>query len=82
MPTAKRTPTIPKRSTSGASADGLLTIAQLADMLGCSHQALYNLRARGTGPASFRLAGKIRYRRSAVETWIADAEAADACSGG
>lgn len=82
MPTAKRMPMIPRRSASEPSADHLLTIAQLADMLGCSHQALYNLRARGTGPASFLLAGKVRYRRSSVAAWIADAEAADARSGG
>ncbi len=60
------------------SPDDLLTVAQLADVLGCSHQALYNLRHSGNGPASFLLTGKVRYRRSSVDSWISDAEAADA----
>ena len=60
-----------------ASDDDLLTVKQVTEMLGCSAQALYNLRHRGAGPKSFMLAGRIRYRRGAVRNWITEAEAAD-----
>lgn len=62
--------------------DDLLTVKQVSEMLGCSSQALYNLRHRGAGPKSFMLAGRIRYRRGAVRNWIAEAEAADRTSKG
>lgn len=62
--------------------DDLLTIKQVSEMLGCSSQALYNLRHRGVGPKSFMLAGRIRYRRGAVRDWISEAEAADRTSTG
>lgn len=62
--------------------DDLLTIKQVSDMLGCSPQALYNLRHRGVGPKSFMLAGRIRYRRGAVREWITAAEATDRTSSG
>lgn len=55
----------------------LLTIKQVSGMLGCSPQALYNLRHRGTGPKCFVLANRIRYRRKAVREWIMTAEASD-----
>jgi predicted DNA-binding transcriptional regulator AlpA len=62
--------------------DDLLTVKQVSGMLGCSPQALYNLRHRGAGPKSFMLAGRIRYRRGAVRDWITEAEAADHISKG
>jgi predicted DNA-binding transcriptional regulator AlpA len=62
--------------------DDLLTVKQVSEMLGCSSQALYNLRHRGAGPKSFMLAGRIRYRRGAVRDWITKAEAADRTSTG
>jgi predicted DNA-binding transcriptional regulator AlpA len=65
-----------------AEDDDLLTIKQVSEMLGCSVQALYNLRHRGAGPKSFMLAGRIRYRRGAVRNWITEAEAADHTSKG
>lgn len=31
-------------------------------------------RSNGTGPASFRLAGRVRYRRADVLAWVAEQE--------
>lgn len=65
-----------------SSDEDLLTVKQVSEMLGCSSQALYNLRHRGAGPKSFMLAGRIRYRRGAVRNWITEAEAADRTAAG
>lgn len=50
--------------------DELLSPAELADVLGISVHTLYNWRVRGEGPPGFRVGGRVRYRRSAVEAWL------------
>jgi predicted DNA-binding transcriptional regulator AlpA len=57
--------------------DPFLTLPEVAELTRLAPQTLYQLRARGDGPPSFRMAGRVRYRRSAVEQWIKEQEAAD-----
>ncbi|MFE7803314.1 helix-turn-helix transcriptional regulator [Streptomyces sp. NPDC057430] len=52
----------------------LLSAKQVAAEYGFSEQALRNWRCAGTGPAFIKLSpgkgGRIRYQRSAIETWL------------
>jgi predicted DNA-binding transcriptional regulator AlpA len=57
--------------------DPLLNLSEVAELTRLAPQTLYQLRARGDGPPSFRMAGRVRYRRSAVEQWITEQEAAE-----
>jgi predicted DNA-binding transcriptional regulator AlpA len=57
--------------------DPLLTLPQVSELTGLAHQTLYGLRSRGEGPPSFRVAGRIRYRQSAVEAWLQAQERAE-----
>jgi predicted DNA-binding transcriptional regulator AlpA len=61
-----------------ATKDDLLTAEQLAAWLQQSIETLNKKRGRGDGPPYLRLSGAgtkgIRYRRSAVEQWLAARE--------
>lgn len=48
----------------------LMTTTQVSKELGIPVGTLRYYRSRGTGPASFRLAGRVRYRRSEVLAWV------------
>jgi DNA-binding transcriptional MerR regulator len=52
----------------------LMTTAEVAAELGIPVGTLRYYRSRGAGPASFRLAGRVRYRRCEVDAWVADQE--------
>lgn len=58
--------------------DDLLTIEQVAELLGLAKRTLINWRSAGRGPTAFRLGRALRYRRSAVDAWVAEQEALDA----
>jgi predicted DNA-binding transcriptional regulator AlpA len=60
-----------------AGSDPLLTLPQVAELTQLAPQTLYQLRSRGAGPASFRVAGRVRYRRSSVEAWLQAQEQAE-----
>lgn len=55
-----------------------MTLAELADHLSVSVQALYDLRSQGRGPRGFRVGRQLRFRLAEIEAWIAEMEAADA----
>lgn len=57
--------------------DPLLTIKEVAAWIGSTPSSLHMHRHKGTGPKGFMLGGKVRYRRSTILQWIADAEAAE-----
>lgn len=60
----------------------MLSTKQVAQQYGIYESTLRYYRHRGVGPASFRLGGRrVVYRRSAVEAWIADQEAATTVGG-
>jgi predicted DNA-binding transcriptional regulator AlpA len=65
-----------------AERDELLTIDEVMEWTGLARQTLSNMRARGEGPASFKIGtargNPIRYRRSAVEAWLKELEQAEA----
>lgn len=51
-------------------AERLLTIGDLAAMLGVPVDTLYGWRHRGEGPQGYRIGRHVRYRRSVVEAWL------------
>ena len=52
------------------TSDRLMTLAELAEMLGIPVNTLYGWRCRGEGPPGHRIGRHIRYRRAAVEEWL------------
>jgi excisionase family DNA binding protein len=52
------------------SKERLMTLAELAEMLGIPVNTLYGWRCRGEGPPGYRIGRYVRYRRAAVETWL------------
>lgn len=48
----------------------LLTIAELADILGMSEAGIRAMRARREGPASIKVGVLVRYRRADIEAWL------------
>lgn len=63
------------------SNDEMLTRKQAAELLGIDPHTMACWRSRGTGPAMVKFgAGRsagVRYRRSAIEAWIRDPQAAE-----
>ena len=57
--------------------DQLLSLAAVSEMTGLAKPTLYGMRSRGEGPPSFRVQGRVKYRRCAVEQWLKDQEAAE-----
>ncbi len=55
----------------------LMTTLELSQMLKVPVGTLRQWRHRGYGPRGFALGGTVRYRRSAVEKWVAEQEAAE-----
>ncbi|GAB2564287.1 hypothetical protein GCM10027033_21300 [Leucobacter ruminantium] len=60
-----------------AELSGVLTLSDLALMLGVPAQTIYDLRSQGRGPRGFRVGRELRFRAAEVEAWIARLEAAD-----
>lgn len=48
-----------------------LSVAELAALLQVSRRTLDRYRARGEGPASDKVDGRVRYARASVEAWLA-----------
>lgn len=54
----------------------IMTVKEVEEETGIPEGTLRYYRSIGVGPASFRLGGRVRYRRSDVLAWIAEEEAA------
>jgi hypothetical protein len=54
----------------------LMTTEEVSKELGIPVGTLRYYRSTGCGPTSFRLAGRVRYRRADVEAWVAAQEQA------
>jgi predicted DNA-binding transcriptional regulator AlpA len=55
----------------GSERRPLLTTADLANLLGMSATAIYNMRSRGGGPKWIRIdARSVRYRPEDVDAWL------------
>ena len=48
----------------------LLSVGQLAELLGVPARTIYTWRYRRTAPPGIRLGKHLRFRRSDVEAWI------------
>lgn len=49
----------------------LLTVVEVADLLGVPVATLYAWRYRGEGPQGYKIGRHVRYRRSMIEVWLA-----------
>lgn len=59
----------------------LMTSAEVAELLRTPEGTLRFWRATNRGPESFKIGGRVRYRRTAVQKWIAEQESATARGG-
>lgn len=59
-----------------------MTTKDVENEYGIPEGTLRYYRSTGQGPASFRLAGRIRYRRGDVLSWIAEQERLSRRGGG
>ena len=48
----------------------MMTLTDLAELLGVPVTTLYQWRHRGEGPPGYRVGRHVRYRRAAVEGWL------------
>jgi predicted DNA-binding transcriptional regulator AlpA len=54
--------------------DRFLTGAEVATVLSRPIGTLYNWRSRGEGPPSVKIRGRVMYRSSELERWLAQQE--------
>lgn len=52
------------------STDQILTAAETAEYLGVSNNQLAKMRMDGKSPEFFKVGRAVRYRWSAIQTWI------------
>lgn len=71
-----------KRREHAAGRPEVLATKQVADEYGLSEGTLRYWRHRDEGPASFRIGRRVLYRRSELESWISEQEAATRRGGG
>ncbi len=50
--------------------DRLLSVTQLAELLGVPVPTLYKWRSQGQGPASLKVGRYVRYRPADVQAWL------------
>ena len=72
--TARSRPDLRRQPTPGVDQPArdarLMTTAEVAEMLNIPLETLYAWRQRRLGPLGYRVGRHIRYRRSAVESWL------------
>lgn len=61
--------------------DDILFVEDVAELLRVPISTLHTWRNLNRGPVSFKIGTRIRYRRSAVEAFVASQEAATARGG-
>lgn len=49
----------------------LLTVTELADLVGVPRQTVYTWASRGGGPIPIKVGRHLRYRPADVEAWLA-----------
>lgn len=47
-----------------------MTLAEIAQYLGCHRRTIERWRAKGNGPPGYQVGGCVRYRRRDVEEWL------------
>lgn len=66
--------TLPKQPAETAADGEFMTTAELAEMMQTSPSNALAWRRDGVGPPYVKVGRYVRYRRSAVERWIAEQE--------
>ena len=59
----------------------LLTLAEVAEMLGVPVATLYQWRYHGTGPVGIRVGRHVRYRTADVDAWLEEHASVKASDG-
>lgn len=62
----------------GGLMEPLLRFADAARAVGVSENTLRTWRTKGIGPVGFKVGRRVMYRRTAIEAWLAEQEAATA----
>ena len=60
----------PSSATENNGLGRLLTISEVADLLGVPIATIYRWRHVGDGPPGYRIGRHVRYRRDDIEAWI------------
>lgn len=63
-------------STTGAVQSEFMTVRELSEEAHIPTETLRYWRANDSGPASFKVGKRVLYRRSEVDAWFAEQEAA------
>jgi predicted DNA-binding transcriptional regulator AlpA len=71
---------MPPSTTNRPAPKGLLWLEDAAEKLGVEKSTLYKWRQKRRGPASFKHAGRIVYRETAIDDYLDACEAADSHS--
>lgn len=53
-----------------AGLEPLLSIDELSEYLGVPKQSIYNWRTTGNGPRATRVGRHLKYRVSAIQSWL------------
>jgi predicted DNA-binding transcriptional regulator AlpA len=57
--------------------DRILRLPEVAEITTLDESTLYQMRAQGRGPRSFKLGSRVAYRESSVRSWLAEQEKAE-----
>jgi predicted DNA-binding transcriptional regulator AlpA len=60
-----------ERPSTSKDSGPLMSLSEAAAYLDMTVQTLYNWRSRGIGPASLRIGGRVKYRLTDLDDWIA-----------
>ncbi len=58
--------------------ESILSLSELAALLGVTAQTIYDLRSQGRGPHGFRIGRQLKFRASEVDAWLRRLEEGDA----
>jgi excisionase family DNA binding protein len=67
-----------KPAASEQNSGPLMSLPEAAAYLDMTVPTLYNWRHRGIGPASLRIGGRVKYRQTDLDDWIAAQAEAEA----
>ncbi|MGJ3223792.1 helix-turn-helix transcriptional regulator [Micromonospora aurantiaca (nom. illeg.)] len=56
----------------------MASVTEVAEYLGINPQTLYNWRAKGVGPKSCKVGGRVKYRLADVDAWLESGARGDA----
>jgi excisionase family DNA binding protein len=64
--------------TNRSSGSPFMSLSEAAAYLGIAAQTVYAWRSKGVGPVGVKLRGRVKYRQSDLDAWIAEQAEAEA----